>query len=166
MKCNHGYRQTSEPWLFFTGDDVRFYPGWLDQAQHVARLESASVVGTNDLGNPRVTRGEHAVHWLVERRYIDEQGASWDGPGNVCHEGYRVWYQDDEVVTAARQRGAWAMALGSWVEHLHPLWGKGEGISDWKPDEAAIAADRLLFQRRKRANRPEKQPVAEAAPTP
>lgn len=155
-KVNMGYRLTSEPWLFFTGDDVRFRPGWLDQAQLVARTHHASVVGTNDLGNPRVMAGEHAVHYLVARDYIDDAGASWDGPGVVCHEGYKVWYSDDEVVTAAKQRGIWAMALSSRVEHLHPLWGKGGKDSNPAPPEDLIMADRALFLRRRRQNDPQR----------
>lgn len=162
-KCNAGYRQTSEPWLFFTGDDVKFHPGWLEQAQVAAHVHQASVVGSNDLGNPRVTSGQHAVHFLVKRSYVDEMGASWDGPGVVCHEGYRVWYPDDEVVTAAKQRGVWAMALGSRVEHLHPLWGKGDEKSNALPDEEAVKADRALFLRRRRANRSERERVAAEA---
>jgi len=122
-KVNAGYRQTPEPWLLLVGSDVRFHPGWLDHAQAVAG-DRYHVVGTNDLGNPRVTSGEHATHLLIRRSYVDEVGASWDGPGVLAHESYRHWFVDDELVTAAKQRGVWAMALGSMVEHLHPAWGK------------------------------------------
>lgn len=123
-KVNLGYRQTSEPWLFLVGDDVRFHPGWLDHAQAVAnRGQFVDVVGTNDLVNPRVTAGQHATHMLIRRSYIDEHGASWDGPKVVCHEGYRHWYVDNEIVAVAQQRQVWAMALASKVEHRHPLFG-------------------------------------------
>lgn len=91
-KINDAYRATSEPWMFLTGDDVRFHPGWLDHTQFAATITEAGVVGTNDLANPRVLRGEHATHLLIRRSYVDEQGASWDGPGVVCHEGYRHWF--------------------------------------------------------------------------
>jgi hypothetical protein len=74
-KVNLGYQKTSEPWLFLTGDDVKFHPGWLDHAQHVAGELKADVVGTNDLGNPRVLAGEHATHLLVRRSYVVEVGA-------------------------------------------------------------------------------------------
>lgn len=121
-KVNLGYAKSSEPWLFVVGDDVQFRPGWLDHAQHVAESFRAHVVGTNDLGNPRVTSGEHATHFLVRRAYVDEVGASWDGPGVLAHEGYRHWGPDTEIVEAAKQRQAWAMALGSLVPHDHPLW--------------------------------------------
>jgi hypothetical protein len=145
-KVNAGYQQTTEPWLFITGDDVRFHPGWLDHAQ--AAAGDHDVVGTNDLGNPRVIRGEHATHMLVRRRYADETGASWDGPGSVCHEGYRHWFVDDELVTAARLRGTFAFAPGSIVEHLHPLWGKAESDEVYDLGQESQKTDRDLFQKR------------------
>jgi hypothetical protein len=138
-----------EPWLFLTGDDVRFHPGWLDHAQATAG-DRYHVIGTNDLANPRVLAGEHATHLLVRRSYVDEVGASWDGPGVVAHEGYRHWFVDDEIVTAAKLRGAWAMALGSRVEHLHPLWGTAAADEVYALGQSHAAADRALFEARLR----------------
>jgi glycosyltransferase involved in cell wall biosynthesis len=150
-RMNAGYQQTSEPWLFLVGDDVQFHPGWLDQAQARAG-DQYHVVGTNDLGNPRVMAGGHATHLLVRRSYIDEQGASWDGPKVVAHEGYRHWFVDDEIVTAAKQRDVWVMALESVVEHLHPLFGKGEPDDIYKIGEVHAAEDRETFDRRLKEN--------------
>lgn len=147
QKINRGYRATSEPWLFLVGSDVRFHPGWLDHAQAIAG-DRYHVVGTQDLGNPRVISGEHATHLLVRRSYVDEQGASWDGPGTVAHESYRHWFVDDEIVTVAKQRGVWAMALGSKVEHLHPAWGKGERDAVYDLGESHAQADQERFQAR------------------
>jgi len=149
-KVNCGYATTEEPWLFLVGSDVTFHPGWLDHAQWTAKLYEASVIGTNDLGNPRVMRGEHATHLLIARDYIDDVGASWDGPKVVCHEGYKHWYVDDEIVTAARQRGVWEMALASRVEHLHPLWGKGEDDDVYQLGQSHAEEDGKLFKRRLR----------------
>lgn len=142
------------PWVFITGDDVRFHPGWLDHAQATAG-ERFHVVGTNDLGNPRVMAGEHATHLLIRRSYVEEVGASWDGPGVVAHEGYGHWFVDDEVVTAAKQRGVWAMALGSRVEHLHPLFGKGQDDETYRLGQAAAQADAKLFRERLAEHAPE-----------
>jgi hypothetical protein len=147
-KVNLGYAKTSEPWLFLVGDDVKFHAGWLDHAQHVAGELKADVVGTNDLGNPRVMAGEHATHLLVRRSYVDSVGASWDGPGVVCHEGYRHWFVDDELVTAAKQRGVWQMALGSIVEHNHPLWGKADDDEVYRLGQESAEADRKVFRSR------------------
>lgn len=140
-KANLGYRQTTEPWLFICGSDVTFHPGWLSHAQHVADVLQASVVGTNDLGNQRVMAGEHATHLLIRRSYVDEFGAGWDGPKVLAHEGYAHNFVDDEIVTAAKQRGVWQMSLGSVVEHHHPVFGKGDddevyqlGHSSWEQD--------------------------------
>jgi glycosyltransferase involved in cell wall biosynthesis len=147
-KVNDAYAETSEPWLFLVGDDVRFHAGWLDHAQHVAVNTGAQVVGTNDLGTERVLRGEHATHMLIRRTYIDEQGASWDGPGVVCHEGYRHWYVDDEIVTAAKQRGVFAPALASVVEHLHPLFDKGVDDETYRRGQRHAGKDKVTFVRR------------------
>lgn len=155
-KVNLAYRQTAEldnePWLFLCGDDVAFKPAWLDHAQHVANTFDASVVGTNDLGNARVMAGEHATHLLVRRSYVDEVGASWDGPKVVCHEGYRHWFVDDEIVTAAKQRGVWQMALGSIVEHKHPLWGKADDDEVYRLGQSSTEQDQKLFAERMREN--------------
>lgn len=153
-KVNLGYAKTSEPWVFLVGDDVRFHPGWLDEAQAIG-ANGYDVVGTNDLGNPRVMSGDHATHLLIRRTYIDEHGASWDGPGVVCHEGYRHWFVDDEIVLAAKQRGAWAMAINSKVEHLHPLWGKGEMDPVYALGQTSAAADKQRFLERLKAHAPE-----------
>jgi hypothetical protein len=64
-------------------------------------------------------------------------GASWDGPGIVCHEGYRHWFVDDEITVAAQLRGVFQAALGSHVEHLH---------NGSVPE--GVEADQALFQRR------------------
>lgn len=151
QKANLGYRQTREPWLFLVGDDVRFWPGWLDQAQAAAG-DRYHVVGTNDLGNPRVTSGEHAVHLLIRRKYIDGMGASWDGPGVVAHDGYRHWYVDDEIVTAAKQRGVWAPCLLSRVEHLHPAFGKADVDDVYRLGAEQAEADKKLFLARQEEN--------------
>jgi len=151
-KVNLAYGKTSEPWLFLTGDDVRFHPGWLDHAQHVADVFKADVVGTNDAGNVRVMRGEHATHMLLRRSYVDARGGSWDGPGVVCHESYRHCFVDDEIVTAAKQRGVWQSALGSVVEHRHPIWHKAEDDEIYHLGQESFEPDRELFLARLKAN--------------
>ncbi len=147
-KVNFGYRMTTNPWLFIVGDDVRFLPGWLDTAVQTAEHPGAKVVGTNDLANPRVMRGEHGTHLLISRQYVAKQGASWDGPGVVCHEGYHHWFVDDEIVTVARQRGVWASALGAVVEHMHPYFGKGQMDEVYTLGQSRAAEDGELFRRR------------------
>jgi glycosyltransferase involved in cell wall biosynthesis len=146
-KVNHAYLQTDEPWLFLVGDDVRFRPGWLDQAQHASR-DGAHVIGTNDLHNPRVIAGEHATHMLIRRAYVDERGSSWDGPKVVCHEGYRHNFVDNEIVTAAQQRGVWAFAKYAKVEHLHPLWGGAPDDETYALGRSHIEEDKALFESR------------------
>jgi len=149
-KVNYAYKAKglSAPWLFLTGDDVLFQPGWLDHAQFVAKEYGGLVIGTNDLGNPRVTAGDHATHMLIRRHYVDQVGATFDAvPGVVCGP-YRHWYVDDEIVLAASQRGVWQMALGSIVEHCHPLWDKGVDDEVYALGRESAEADKALFQER------------------
>lgn len=135
-KINAGYRATTEALLFLAADDLRFHPGWYEAA--VAKLtDGIGVVGTNDLGSPRVMAGEHATHSLVTRDYADRFGTI-DGPGEILHEGYPHEWVDDELVGTAKYRGAWAMALDSHVEHLHP---------NWHPE---VPMDALYAQQRRR----------------
>jgi hypothetical protein len=143
-----GDKEELRPWVLLVGDDVVFRPGWLDQAQHVAAKTGGNVIGTNDLGNARVMAGEHATHMMIRRSYIDEVGASWDGPGVVCHEGYSHWFVDDELVCAAKQRGTFFPALGSVVEHMHPLWGKGEVDEVYEKGQENAARDQATFKKR------------------
>lgn len=146
-KCNTGYRNTSEPWLLLVGDDVRFHPGWLDHTQ--VRGQVAAVVGTNDLANPRTITGHHSCHPMIRRSYIDEHGASWDGPGVVCHEGYRHGGVDLEIAAVAKARGQWAFAYEAKVEHLHPQVGaKGEYDDVYKRGESTVVRDRELYKKR------------------
>lgn len=152
VKANVGYRLTDEPWIFLCGDDVTFRPGWLDHAQQTGNVHGKDLIATNDAGNPRVLAGQHATHPLIRRTYIDEQGASWDGPGVLVHEGYRHNCCDDEWTAVAKQRGAFAAALGSIVEHQHPMWNDNvEEDAVYRKGKAHLHHDRRLFKGRLKA---------------
>jgi len=147
-KINRGFEISAEPWMLLVGDDVQFHKGWLDQAMATAAETNAQVVGTNDLGNPAVIAGAHATHMLIRRLYVEELGASLDGPGIVCHEGYRHWYVDNEIVELARKRGVWAPCLTAHIEHLHPLFGKGQVDEVYQIGQQAAEADKALWMSR------------------
>lgn len=121
QKVNSGYEQTVEPWLFVTGDDVRFRRGWIAAARRLS--DRFDVIGTNDTaepgkGNPKVANGSHADHFFIRRSYVDTFGGSL--AGLVCHEGYQHFYSDVEVIELAKARRVFAPCLESVVEHLHP----------------------------------------------
>ena len=150
-KVNYAYGLTSAPWLLPVGDDVIFRPGWLDYALQAAGDGRYDVIGTNDLGNPRVIAGDHATHMLIRRSYVAESGASWDGPGIVCHT-YGHWYVDDEIVTAAKQRGRWVSARNAVIEHLHPAWEKAANDEIYELGQSRALKDQETFLKRLRAN--------------
>lgn len=147
QKGNEGYMRCGlhepAPWLLFVGDDVEFHPGWLDAALTVAEATGADVVGTNDLGERH--DAENAVHPLIRRAYITEQGACWDGPGVVFHEGYRHHFTDAELSHVSREREVWAAAPLAVVEHLHWRWEKAPLDDTYKLGARDIATDRALF---------------------
>jgi len=146
-KCNHAAGWISSDWLFFTGDDVRFQCGWLEEALRVADETGAMVVGTNDLGNPHVMAGDRGTHCLVNRRYIMERGASGDGPGTAFSEAYKHCC-DVELVEVAKARGVWAHAHDSIVEHCHPTWGKGEMDATYAEGMSHQVADWRTWKKR------------------
>ncbi len=149
-KVNYAYGLTGEQWLFLTGDDVAFHAGWADELLRVAVETGALVVGSNDLTNPRTEAGTHSPHMLISRQYVADQGASWDGPGIVCHEGYRHMFVDDEIVTVAKQRGVFASARDAVVEHLHPAAEKAEVDSTYRLGWSYADLDKSRFAERMR----------------
>lgn len=152
QRINYGYQHTKREWLLLVGDDVRFHPGWLTYVLEAASSSGCSVVGTIDLGNGAVSRGLHATHPVIRRKYVDEVGASWDGPGVVAHEGYRHCYVDNEIVLAAQQRATWVMAFSAVIEHLHPAWGKSEHDETYAIGGAAMGADSRIWDQRRAAH--------------
>ena len=146
-KIQAGIAATDEPLLFTGADDLQFHPGWLPAA---AALMSGpvGVVGTNDLCNARVMRGEHATHFLVARWYV--KVGTIDEPGILFHHGYRHEYVDDELVGTAKRRGAWAFAADSHVEHLHPMGGKVPTDPLYDKQRQRMMSSKPTYDRRKR----------------
>lgn len=126
QKINSGFEQTTEPWVFLCGDDVRFHDGWVVAARNLS--DRFDVIGTNDHptgdGNPRVKAGAHSDHLFVRRSYVDTHGGSLDG--KVLHEGYRHFFCDVELVELAKARKVWSPCIDSLVEHMHPDLGKAD----------------------------------------
>lgn len=143
-KINAAYLASDEPLLFLGADDIDFRPGWLAEAERVRAETGAGVIGTNDLGNPRVIRGDHATHCVVARDYVDHFGTV-DEPRKVMHEGYVHEFADDEMIGTAKSRRQWAFAADSIVEHLHPSWGKAPTDPLYDAQQARMRASRALY---------------------
>lgn len=145
QKINDGFRHTRAPWVLMVGDDVQFHPGWLPAAMaHAAR--GALVIGTQTAGT--IPDGG-TPHPVINRAYVVERGASWDGPGVLCHEGYRHNFVDVEIALAAQDRGVWAYATDAVIEHLHHVHGgKAPVDSVYELGTSFLARDRRHFERR------------------
>lgn len=147
-KINTGLRVTTQPLIFCGADDLLFHPGWFTAA--TAQLTGTiGVVGTNDLGSPRVMSGQHSTHSLVTRHYAETMGTI-DRPGEIFHEGYWHEYVDDEQVATAQFRGMFAFAPDAHVEHLHPNWGKAPNDGLYIQQRRRMAIGRQVFNQRKR----------------
>lgn len=147
QKVAWAYENTDEPYLLLVGSDVVFHPWWFQRAMKVA-AKGFGLVATNDLGNRAVMEGRHATHPLIARRYVEEKGASWDGPGHIVHTGYGHCFIDNEWSVKAIMDGEFAFARTSVIEHAHPYWGKAEMDDTYRKGEATVKADELLFRER------------------
>lgn len=139
-KVNWAYETTEEPWLLLVGDDVRFHEGWEEAA--LAAMGRGGVISTND--GQRDDLHLLAVHPIFQRTYLDTLGATVDGPGTLAHEGYHHAYVDQEWSYVARKRGMLHYAPDCLIEHLHPVFGKGEPDHIYELGNAHNDEDREL----------------------
>lgn len=145
-KINRALAESTEPLIFTGADDLRFHPGWLTAAKAQLR-PGIGLVGTNDLGSPRVMAGIHATHLLAPRWYAET--ACIDDAGTFLPECYPHEFTDDEAVETAKARGAWAFAFDAHVEHLHPNWGKADRThAIYRLQRQRMTAGRALFLKR------------------
>lgn len=149
-KTNLAYQESSEDWVFCGATDLRFRPGWLENAIQVGDRSNAGVVGTQDMGNALVKRGRHATHPLVRRTYIEVYGGTFDSTGHIYSEEYDHQYVDLEFVETAKLRGQWAFAKKAFVEHMHPNWSKGEWDPTYEKAFREAREDRALYVQRVR----------------
>lgn len=148
-KINAGFDSVDAKWYFLGADDLKFWPFWFEAAMETHEKTEACVIGTNDLGNPSVVRGQHSTHSLVLMEYVEECGTI-DEPGKVLHEGYRHNFVDSEFVETAKWRGAWAFSMTSRVEHLHPDWHKGNQDEVYTVGRSGFEIDKRYFEQRNR----------------
>lgn len=147
-KINWAFDQTDEEWLFQAADDIRFTPKWDVHALAMALRKNASVVGTNDLGNPSVKRGRHSTHTLIRREYIERWGGTVDGSGKVFSELYDHQWTDNEFIMTASHRREFVFSRNSIVEHFHPHWGKSDMDATYEKATRSSESDMLLYRER------------------
>lgn len=149
-KINAGFAASDSDFFFCGADDLVFHPRWWEHARDLLLgAPTLHVIGTNDLCNRRVMRGEHSTHHLVRRSYIEEQGGVIDEPpGKVLHEGYAHEYCDDEFIGTAKARGCFAHCHESIVEHIHPMVGKAKDDRTYQIGRQHSHYSQRLFQQR------------------
>ena len=141
QRINHGFKMTTEPYIFTCGDDLVFHPGWYEAAMRcMDQIPGGGVVATNDLHNPA------GVHFLVSRDYINTFGGYKDGQGIVFFEGFRHQYSDDAIRQTARSRGKFMYCEDSRTEHMHPGAGKGPMDATYQLGESTAGHDGQVFR--------------------
>lgn len=145
-KINEAYLRFRDEcdWVLFGADDIDFHEGWWDETKPFRDIPELSVIGTNDLGNPRVIAGDHTTHALVRSSYL----GTVDDPHAIVHTGYRHWCVDDEFLWTAKLRGVWAFCPTAIIEHLHPYWKKGKWDSTYAQGELNAKKDMRLWAQR------------------
>jgi len=146
QKINTGVEQTNTEYVLTGADDLHFHPGWFEAAK-AKMSDTIGCVGTQDLCNPRVIRGEHATHFLMARWYA-ELGTIDGLRGPLCELWLHEWC-DDECIGTARKRNAYAFANDAVVEHLHPMAGKAPTDALYDAQGERMAHDRPLFRKRR-----------------
>jgi glycosyltransferase involved in cell wall biosynthesis len=145
-KINRGVELTDTTYIFTGADDLDFHPGWFEAA--VAQMtDEIGCVGTQDLCNRRVVRGEHATHFLLARWYAEQ--SCIDGSPGPLFEGYEHEFVDDELIGTARKRDVYAFAGDAVVEHLHPDVGKAPTDRLYQAQGERMARSRPLFEERR-----------------
>lgn len=117
QKVNAGIAATQEPFMLVGADDIRPHAGWFENAR-AHMTDRIGFVSLNDLGNGYVMEGYYATLPLVARWYT-QLGPLFDE--TFHHNGVDV-----DASLTARARGAFAYAPDAVMEHLHPLFEKGE----------------------------------------
>jgi glycosyltransferase involved in cell wall biosynthesis len=143
---NTAYKKTNGEYFFCGADDLFFHPNWLETALG-KMTKDISVVGTNDLYNPNVLEGRTATHFLVRRKYIEDNTGTMDKSFPVLYE-YKHNFCDTEFIDTAKKRGVFTPCLESVVEHLH--WGNGKSQRDevYTKGDATSGEDRKTFHER------------------
>lgn len=151
-KVNLAFRERVLPcdyeWALLGADDILPRRRWYDAVLKQHAKTDCCVIGTNDGHNRSVLAGKHSTHPVVNRDYWD--CGTIDQPNLVCHEGYRHWFVDAELVETAQARGTYAHAHRALVEHFHPIYDGAEMDDTYRLGQSFVPQDRRLFMQRKR----------------
>lgn len=131
---NAGVLASTSPYWLLGADDLRFHRAW-DLAALKRMTGDVRVVGCHDLRRRDSYKGTGASHFLVDRRYLADQGGSPDLPPGIAFcEDYTHFGIDIEFVGVAQRRNVYAHALDAVVEHCH--WTTGKTDRDATSDHA------------------------------
>jgi hypothetical protein len=150
-KMNHAFARTDRKFCLLGADDIEFEAGWDYELLLMAEETKLGVIGSNDCANPSVMRGEFSTHPMVRRSYVVERGASNDGPGVLCHEGYDHNQVDVEICKLAQRRHEWAFAHKARICHKHPAFTGEERDATYDKGFRQFQRDRQTYAKRQKS---------------
>jgi hypothetical protein len=108
---------------------------------------NSRVIGTNDLHNPYVLRGQHATHYLVQYGYIEELSGTFDKLYPVLYN-YKHNYTDTEFIKTAIERKEFSFSHASVVEHMHCLFGLNNLDDAYRKSFGTMEEDKPVYESR------------------
>jgi len=135
-KVNLLTRNTTEPYLYISGDDLIHGHDWYQEpADLMARVNG--IVPTPD------------GHWLASREYLNTLGGTIDGPpGQMLHPGYTHNFAETELFAVAEYRGRYIRARTPVNQHAHRGAGLAPDDDTYRRADAAWTHDEQLYWRR------------------
>lgn len=147
-KMNLAFGKTTSEWVLLGSDDIEFTAGWDTMMVRAGEKTGKAVIGSNDKANRLVQKGLFSTHALVSRRYVDELGASLDGPGVLVSEAYDHNFCDRELAALAKARDLWLFIPQAVIRHRHPAFGSAPQDATYLKGRETFLADQALFWQR------------------
>ncbi len=149
---NYGYRQTIEPYILCGADDIEFTPNWSELMLEKFKDPKIGFVGAKD--DWAITKsGKHASHFMVSRKYIQEQSGVQDEANVIYSSQYFHYNCDIETEQVAMKRDTFIMS-DAFIPHHHPFVDKrissdatyDRARAGWRHDKDAYCSRRYSFE--------------------
>lgn len=128
-------------WFVLGADDIKWHPGWLENALNAAEKSGAQVVGLHD-GHTNLRH--YGAHYMVHREFVEKHLG-----GCFIPPYYGSWWFDREVCEKAAGLGLYVPCWEALAEHLHPDWNGAPMDETYKKAWPLHQIDQTIYETRK-----------------
>jgi hypothetical protein len=128
-------------WFVLGADDIKWHPGWLENALALAERGGAQVIGLHD-GHTNLNH--YGAHYMVSREFAERHLG-----GVFIPPMYGSWWFDREVCEKAAGLGLYAACWEAVAEHLHPDWSTAPMDATYEKGYALHGIDGTIYTARK-----------------